>query len=118
MYDLGLRIKEAREKRGMSQADLARKIKRSRTAVSSYESEKQYPPLDVLCDIADALYVPLEFFAGENKRNAVNIDHCSDKQQDLIEKIVLEFCRIENHSEQDDLRRYRILTELAVLFRL
>lgn len=48
MYDLGSRLKEMRNKRGMTQKMLAAKINKSVTAVSGYESNIQTPPTDVL----------------------------------------------------------------------
>ena len=48
MYDLGSRIKEAREKRGITQGELARRINRSVPTISSYETNAQTPPTDVL----------------------------------------------------------------------
>ena len=48
MNDLSLRIKELRKNRGWTQAKLAEKIKRSASAVSSYEQDVQQPPLDVI----------------------------------------------------------------------
>ena len=38
MYDLGLRLKQVRMQRGMTQKSLARQINKSVSAVSSYES--------------------------------------------------------------------------------
>lgn len=51
MYDLGYRLKKTRELRGLSQRDLARRINKSTSAVSSYETNAQMPPLDVLISI-------------------------------------------------------------------
>lgn len=62
MYDLGSRMRELREKRGLSQKQLAEKIGRSSSAISSYEYDAQVPPTDVLLSIAVALNVPINFF--------------------------------------------------------
>ncbi len=55
MYDLGSRMRELREKRGLSQKQLAEKIGRSSSAISSYECEAQIPPTYVLLSIGDPL---------------------------------------------------------------
>lgn len=52
-------IKRAREKRGWSQADLARAIKKSRSSIHEYEAGDHEPRLDVLRRIAKACEVDL-----------------------------------------------------------
>ena len=47
MYDFGLRLKKLRKSRGLTQKMLADRINKSVSAVSSYESNAQLPPLDV-----------------------------------------------------------------------
>lgn len=64
MYDLGSRIKEAREKRGLSQRELASRVSKSPSAISSYESNVQTPPTDVLISIARALHVSIAYLIG------------------------------------------------------
>ena len=61
MYDLGSRLKSIRLKRGLTQKELAAKISKSVSAVSSYESNAQLPPLDVLESIALTLNVSIDY---------------------------------------------------------
>ncbi len=44
----------------MTQADLARRLKKSKGSVCEYESGNHTPPLDVLRTIARVLETPLE----------------------------------------------------------
>lgn len=61
MYDLGYKIKLLRVRRGISQRDLARRINKSTSAVSSYETNAQMPPLDVLISICEVLHTSLDY---------------------------------------------------------
>ena len=63
---LGLRIRQAREQRGLSQEELAALIKRDQRAVSEYEHGKRRLSVTDLPRVAQALDVPiLYFFEGD-----------------------------------------------------
>lgn len=64
MYDLGYRIKEIRTQRGITQSELAKRINKSKSAVSGYESNAQIPPSEVLVSIATVLNVSLDYLVG------------------------------------------------------
>ena len=57
MFDFGLRIRELRESRHMSQESLGRRIGRSKPVISNYENNIKYPPLEVLISIANVFNV-------------------------------------------------------------
>lgn len=61
MYNLCARIKEAREKRGLSRRELSSKLNKSFAAISSYESNVQTPPTAVLISIAMAQHVSIAY---------------------------------------------------------
>jgi len=65
-------IKDVREQRGWSQAELARKLKRTQTAVSYWEAGKRAPGVDDLVELATALDVTVDvFFPPERVRRPV-----------------------------------------------
>jgi len=61
----GDRIKQARELRGLTQAELAERIEINRGAFTHYEAGRYEPPEDVLDAIAQATGFPLAFFQQE-----------------------------------------------------
>lgn len=61
----GERIKEAREKSGMTQVELGEKVGVSGVAIMRYEKGTREPRIEQLRAIADALEVPLFYFTGE-----------------------------------------------------
>lgn len=91
MYDLGSRLKFIRQKRGITQKELAKRINKSISAISSYESNAQQPPLDVIVDIALALNVSLDYLTGMDKFNSVSVRSLSPEQSALVDLLLQEF---------------------------
>ena len=71
---LGERIRQAREKRGLSQEDLAALISRDQRAVWEYEYGKRRIAVTDLPRLAQALQVPLLYFF-EGELTATDLDH-------------------------------------------
>ena len=63
---LGLRIRQARERLGMSQEDLAATISRDQKAISEYENGRRKLAVTDLAMIASALQVPINYFFEED----------------------------------------------------
>ena len=61
MNTLGERIQELRKSLGLSQIDLANKIKISKAQMSRYENQGIQPPADVLNKMADALNTSVDY---------------------------------------------------------
>ena len=59
---LGERLKQVRTARGLSQRDIAQAVGVSATAISYYETGKDYPSSGVLLRLASALNVTLDYF--------------------------------------------------------
>ena len=74
MFDFGLRIRELRESRHMSQESLGRRIGRSKPVISNYENNIKYPPLEVLISIANVFNVSLDYLVGIEKKDALYIN--------------------------------------------
>lgn len=91
MYDLGSRLKHIRQKRGITQKDLALRINKSISAISSYESNAQLPPLDVIADIAVTLNTSLDYLVGMDKCNTIFVSSLSQEQTELLELMLHEF---------------------------
>ncbi|MEN6349540.1 MAG: helix-turn-helix transcriptional regulator [Syntrophomonas sp.] len=64
MNNIGERIKLLRTKRKLSQADLARILGVSRSAISSYENGTRKPDQDTLIGIASCFQVSVDYLLG------------------------------------------------------
>ena len=85
MFDFGLRIRELRESRHMSQESLGRRIGRSKPVISNYENNIKYPPLEVLISIANVFNVSLDYLVGIEKKDALYINNLNEKHDHLSE---------------------------------
>ena len=63
----GKRIVELRKKRGLTQAELARSIGISRSALSLYEIEKREPDIDTLGKLSTLFEVPVGYILGKEQ---------------------------------------------------
>ncbi len=91
MYDLGSRLKSIRLKRRLTQKELAAKINKSVSAVSSYESNAQLPPLDVLESIAITLNISIDYLAGIQQDRTYSTKNLDEEQIILLDLIFQEF---------------------------
>jgi len=75
---LSERLKEARTKKGLSQSDLAKKVKLHYTQIGRYENKGAQPSADILSKLADALDVTTDYLmSGSQDEMAEGI---SDKE--------------------------------------
>lgn len=63
----GKRIVELRKRRGLTQAELARSIGISRSALSLYEIEKREPDIETLNKLASLFEVPVGYILGNEQ---------------------------------------------------
>lgn len=63
-YNIGKRIKNMREKNGLTQKELAEKLGVSRQALSNYESDKRLPDIYVVAQMADVFSVTVDSLIG------------------------------------------------------
>lgn len=116
MYDLGSRIKEIRLQRGLTQKMLAKRINKSVSAISSYESNVQMPPLDVLISIAAAFNVTLDYLVGMDNGPTYTIKGFSDSQKELVDLLINEFTLPSSHGRQLSANQLQILQKLILAF--
>lgn len=91
MYDLGSRIKTIRQKRGITQRELALRINKSISSISSYETNAQLPPLDVVGDIAVTLNISLDDLVGTEKIKTLSVRNLTVEQTEILEQLLHEF---------------------------
>ena len=115
MYDLGSRLKSIRLKRGLTQKELAAKISKSVSAVSSYESNAQLPPLDVLESIALTLNVSIDYLAGLDTANTYSAKNLTAEQTELMDLLFQEFQKEGSDKQLSD-EQIRIIQKLICLF--
>jgi transcriptional regulator with XRE-family HTH domain len=99
---LGLRIRQAREHRGLSQEDLAAAISKDQRAISEYENGKRKLAVTDLPLIATVLEVPLLFFFEEEASlhdlDAALLNHFHELPTPETRQAAIDIIRIFSHS--------------------
>lgn len=70
---------------GMTQADLAKSVNITRSAVNNYEAEKSEPSFDVLCRFSRVLGVELEDLLSERKQEYVRRIQVTDEEWAVVQ---------------------------------
>lgn len=73
MNNIGIKIKNLRKSRKMTQEDFAARIGVSRSTLSCYEIGQRTPSLKTLQEIADILGVGLDYFGVTKKDEAFDL---------------------------------------------
>lgn len=66
-------LSSLRTKRGMTQAQLARKLNLSNVSISKYENGNQFPDTDTLKKIADVFNVSTDYLLGRDETFPQNL---------------------------------------------
>ena len=64
MSEFGRRLKNLREKNGMTQINLSTRLGMSQESISSYERGNSYPSIDVLEEVANFFNVSADYLLG------------------------------------------------------
>jgi len=116
MYDLGSRLKAIRIRQGLTQRELAEKVNKSVSAISSYETNAQLPPLDVLESIALTLHVSLDYLVGIAPSNSFSTQNLTQTQKELVALLFQEFHTEKSGSEELTQSQIQIIQKLISEF--
>lgn len=85
---VGMKIKQLRRQRNISQIALAKQLGVSKSVISSYENGIHYPPYDVLIQIARIFGVSTDYLLGLSGNLSINADGLTDSQIEAVTLIV------------------------------
>ncbi|MDR0292708.1 MAG: helix-turn-helix domain-containing protein [Oscillospiraceae bacterium] len=91
MYDFGLRLRELRERKKLSQTQVAKRLNLSNTTICCYEANIRYPSFDMLTQLALFYNVSSDYLLGIENRSMVNVDGLTERQLDLVTSLISEF---------------------------
>lgn len=115
--DFGERLRRLRSAEGITQAELGRRIGRTVTAISKYESGAMKPTLEIAVELAFQLKVTLdELFGYENKSN-VSTFGLTDEQKEIVAQLVALF-RVRNRPDKSNLtpEQYEVIGRIMENF--
>ena len=90
IFDFGNHLQMLRERYGISQEELGRRVGRAGSVISNYENNLKLPSLDVLTTIAGIYNVSLDYLVGFNKTDQVLLTYMTEEQRDLVHRLIKE----------------------------
>ena len=88
VYDFGLRLKELREAKKLSQTEVATRLNVVPSTISGYESNTITPSLEQFTRLAILYHTSLDYMMGLDNRVCFYLDGLSKDQQQTILDIV------------------------------
>ena len=97
------RIKQLREQNNMRQAELARKLHITRSAVNSWEMGISVPSTTALMDLANLFHVSTDFLLGMPATSTIDISRLNDTEVLLLQRMIAYFIGMKEQSKKEDL---------------
>lgn len=88
IYDRGWRLKNLREKRGLTQAEVAERLGVDRATISSYERNLGFPRVEKLETLALLYRTSVDYILGLDNRPVIYLDGLTESQQETVRTIV------------------------------
>ena len=90
VFDFGIRLRELRRRKKMTQAQVANRLNLSKTAVSGYENNTKTPSVDVLIQLSILYGVTTDYLLGLDNREMLYVGELGGRQRELLEMLVSE----------------------------
>lgn len=89
MVDFGTKLKELRQKAGMTQKQLAERLWLSKATVSYYEQSLRYPSPEILVKLSGIFHVTTDYLLGiEDKKQTLDVTGLSDEDISFLQDTV------------------------------
>ncbi len=88
---LDRRIKELREKSGLTQTELAKKMGVTRSSINGWEMGISIPSVMKLVELAMFFHVTTDYLLGMENQNRLDIDTLTDEERAIIQSLVTYF---------------------------
>lgn len=96
MLYFGLKLKQIRTSRGLTQQRLADKLGITKSTISAYENSSKYPSLEILYNLAIVLNVSTDYLLGLSNDKDFNIAPLTDEQIELINELIIQYTHLNN----------------------
>ena len=91
-------LKTLRESKGMTQTEVAKKLKITRSSVNAWEMGISVPSTQYIIELSRLFDVSSDYILGISKTSTINIDGLTEKEVSSIINII--DCYRENHNRQ------------------
>lgn len=88
MYGFADRIKDLREKAGLTQIELAKKLSLTRASVNAWEMGLSAPSTPIMVELSKIFHVTTDYLFGLDEGLTIRTDNLTDKEIAAIINIV------------------------------
>lgn len=92
--ELAKRLRNARETAGLTQVEVSKRLNKSSTTITNYESGIRKPPMNVLKQLADIYGVTFSYLAGFEEPNGDTKDLFEEDLPDILKEHGVSFMRV------------------------
>ena len=82
------RIRYLRDKSGMTQTDLAKKLGISRSAVNSWEMSLSMPSLANIVEMSQIFHVDVDYILSTSDKITVDISDLSNEEREIVIRLI------------------------------
>lgn len=91
MYDFGMRLKKLREKKKLTQTQVAKRLNMHKSTIFNYESNFRKPSIDVLINLAMFYNVTTDYLLGIDNKKTIRVDDITDRELEILELLLANF---------------------------
>lgn len=88
MVDFGNKLKQLRLQAGLTQKQLAERVKVTKSVISYYELQERYPSPEMLIKLANIFNVSTDFLLGMEKQQTLDISGLDDEDIRLLQHTI------------------------------
>lgn len=88
MVNFGEKLKALRAEFGMTQAELASRLRVTKSVISYYELCERTPSPETLIKLADVFHVTTDYLLGIERKNLIDVSGLSEKNVRLVISMV------------------------------
>lgn len=107
---IGNRIKEVREKNGLTQSELAKKLGLTRSGVNAWEMGISIPSAQYLIGLSKLFKIPVDYLLELNERECVDISSLTHTEKSIVYSLMSYF-EENRHPVKVSEKRYTELEE-------
>lgn len=91
VYDFGLRLKELRKKKKLSQSQVSTRLNITKSSISGYENNIITPSNDIIVKLALLYGVTTDYLLGLDNNESIVISDLTNNQKEIVRLLVNEF---------------------------
>ena len=91
VYDFGLRLKELRKKKKLSQSQVSTRLNITKSSISGYGNNIITPSNDIIVKLALLYGVTTDYLLGLDNNESIVISDLTNNQKEIVRLLVNEF---------------------------